>query len=425
MGPSNGEVKLGNLLVEGKTKKIFGIEGEPMLVLAEAKDHLTAFGGEKKHTLEGKAQVSNLTTCKIFEFLEKAGLPTHFIRQYGERGMIVRKCNMIPIEWVTRRVATGSFLKRHPKVSEGHVFTPLKLETFFKDDANNDPEWSIEEVGSGALTVEGTTITPEMVDEMLLLTRTVFEVLEKAWKSLDCQLIDMKIEFGFDVFSGKILLADVIDNDSWRLWPSGDPRLMKDKQVYRDASDITPAKLKEILNNYQWVSDKLDGFLRPPVGRVVIFSGSPDDGEHVNKIIKASQFFGIKNCISRISSAHKATKNTLDILATYEADGVPTVLIAVAGRSNGLGPVLAGNTILPVINCPPIKAQDYGTEDVWSSLRLPSGLGCTTSIDTGNAALAAAKILALHDHVVWSKLRVSQCLNQIRLIHADAAASTP
>lgn len=53
-------------------------------------------------------------------------------------------------------------------------------------------------------------------------------------------------------------------------------------------------------------------------------------------------------------------------------DGIPTVFVAVAGRSNGLGPVMSGNTAYPVINCPPLT-PDWGAQDVWSSLRLPSG----------------------------------------------------
>ena len=55
------------------------------------------------------------------------------------------------------------------------------------------------------------------------------------------------------------------------------------------------------------------------------------------------------------------------------------VLIAVAGRSNGLGPVLSGNTPFPVINCPPVKPENV-PQDIWSSLNVPSGELCYCTI---------------------------------------------
>ena len=70
-----------------------------------------------------------------------------------------------------------------------------------------------------------------------------FEILEKAWKKFDVDLIDMKIEVGINQ-NKEIVIADVIDNDSWRIWPNGDPKKQLDKQSFRDGEKLTDVQRK-------------------------------------------------------------------------------------------------------------------------------------------------------------------------------------
>lgn len=416
MGEVSG-FKLGSLVIEGKTKRVYNIKDNNDDVIIISKDRITAGDGVKSHELKGKAEISTQTNAKVFEFLNSVGIKTSFVRTVDPKTFLAKKCEMIPIEWVTRRLATGSFLKRNPGVKEGYRFRPPLEETFFKDDANHDPQWSDEQIISTEFKPNGVLITRREVNIMRRMAITVFEVLERAWASRNCALVDMKIEFGIDS-KGEILVSDIIDSDSWRLWPSGDRRLMKDKQVYRELAEVTQADLDKIKSNFQWISDQLDYFKLESKGLVAIIMGSPTDTEHCTKIKKQCEALGL-NSEMRVCSAHKSTEETLKLVAEYEDNGKDVVFVAVAGRSNGLGPVISGNTAYPVINAPP--PSDKLTQDVWSSLSVPSGLGCTTVVYPEAAALAAAQIHALKDHFIWSKLRARALNNDISLKKADLA----
>lgn len=172
-------MKLGDLIIEGKTKQVFDLPSQPGHCILISKDRITAGDGVKSHALEGKAKISNKTNAKVFEILNKvgkfiftliilfsyillfihfSGLKTAFVKTSSENSFIAKKCAMIPIEWVTRRVATGSFLRRHTGVPEGYRFYPPKHETFFKDDANHDPQWSEEQIISAKFKFNGRLI---------------------------------------------------------------------------------------------------------------------------------------------------------------------------------------------------------------------------------------------------------------------------
>lgn len=417
-----GGYKLGKVIIEGKTKAVHDLPNNAGLCLLLNKDRITAGDGVKKHDLAGKAAISNSTNAKVFSILNAAGLKTAYVAQASSTAFVSRKCEMIPIEWVTRRLATGSFCKRYPSVKEGYRFSPPKQETFFKDDANHDPQWTEDEIISANFVFNGRKIGRSEVDIMRETTIVVFEILEKAWAYRECALIDMKIEFGIDE-QGQILLADVIDSDSWRLWPSGDKRLMVDKQVYRNLTTVTQDDLETVKRNFEWVSEQLDHIVPPNDNLVVILMGSPSDKEHCEKIAKHCKSLGL-NTELRVTSAHKSTQDTIQIVREYESLFNNLVFIAVAGRSNGLGPVLSGNTTYPVINCPPVKSDNINI-DIWSSLNVPSGLGCGTVIYPESAALNAAQILGIGNYSIWAKLRVKQLTNIVTLKQADELIRGP
>jgi len=130
---------------------------------------------------------------------------------------------------------------------------------------------------------------------------------------------------------------------------------------------------------------------------VVIFMGSKSDMPHVEKIMKALASFGLSYELG-IASAHKSVAHLLALIEKFEADPAPKVYISVAGRSNALSGMLDCNVVAPVIACPPYS-DTFGGADIYSSLRMPSGVAPAVVLEPGNAALLAAKILGKREQV--------------------------
>ena len=240
--------EFGPLLAEGKTKQIYAYPGDDSLAFMVSKDQITAGDGTRRNELAGKSRWSTITTANVFRLLNEENIDTHFVEQINDVTLLIRRCNMLPIEWVMRRIATGSYLKRHPEVSEGTRFDPVLVETFLKDDERHDPQIWEEDIISDGLAGQ-----PE-IEWMRDQGRRVFETLERAWATVDVTLVDLKIEFGRDP-QERLLVADVIDNDSWRIWPGGDKNRMLDKQVYRNLQNVTPADLQQVADRYALVAD--------------------------------------------------------------------------------------------------------------------------------------------------------------------------
>ena len=149
--------------------------------------------------------------------------------------------------------------------------------------------------------------------------------------------------------------------------------------------------------------------------KVIIIMGSKADLEWSKKIAEASEKLGLEP-VMRIASAHKVPLKCLEIIKEYEKENV--VFITVAGRSNALSGFCDAQTHCPVIACPPYADKFAGT-DVYSSLRMPSGVAPMVVLEPDNAALAAAKIFAISNELICNKIKNFQEINRNKLIEDD------
>ena len=410
---------VGPFVTEGKTKTIHLLKAGSDLVVVNSKDDITAGDGAKHDVIPDKGRLANATTCNVFRLLKTCGLPVAFVEQEGPTSFIAPKCSMLPYEVVVRREAHGSYLKRNPHFAKGQLFPQAIVEFYLKTKDKNwkgkpliadDPFMQFAEDGkeirlfNPAKPLQGQepflVLSPSEVfsradeanffAEMRRVARQAFLVLEKAWQLEGGTLVDLKVEFGFDA-NGNLLLADVIDNDSWRVLEGG---AYIDKQVYREGG-----ALDDVAAKYRHVAE-VTGHFHVPRQRIILWRGSEKD-----KTDAFAEALGeLKDMMTVVTcSVHKEPVNAAGIFHRMVQEIPDTVVIAYIGRSNGAGPTLSAMSTVPVITVP-ASIKEF-PDDLWSSLRAPSAVPVMTVLDPANAVLAALQILSGRNPLLYAKVR--------------------
>lgn len=428
------------VLGEGKTKYILKDPTDPTAVIMEAKSDITAFDDpEYTQQFDTKAAYATTTTSRVFELLRDAGIPVAYREQITPISFRADKCEMIALEVVARRYAVGGYLERHPELKQDPPFrfSNLKVEIFLKTTAGGytDRHGVREELGLRAKKKEEDPLIVDphaelwqivhskkpswargirlgkvpadrvievifdidnkifRIKEMEEITRRVFLVLEKAWAMMGYRHIDFKIEFGLTA-DGRLVVADVIDNDSWRLLN----KFWEDfsKQAFRDGESLDKVERK-----YAIVADLIQRF-RIPEQVLVVWRGSDKD-----QWIMTSDFMDNVHGIDLAQvtlSGHKQTKKCLEMFDQIQTHYHSGVILATIGMSNGLGPILAAHTTWPVIGVP--TTADEFHDDVWSNLRLPSQTPMLVCLER-NGVRAALNILAQQNPFLYMRQQLA------------------
>ena len=229
-------------LYEGKAKKI--IKGPKKNTLIQIfKDDATAYNKKKHKIFKGKGVINNKISEYIMEFLKSKKIPTHFEKRLNDREQLIKKCQIIPIEFVVRNVVAGSIAKKLG-LKEGTKLKKPLLEYYYKEDSLDDPMISRDHVETFGWANRSEL---KKIDAMSL---KINYLLTNLFRKKNIILVDFKIEFGrLASNSKKIVLADEISPDSCRLWDIKSKQKL-DKDVFR-------RNLGSLMGAYEEVASRL------------------------------------------------------------------------------------------------------------------------------------------------------------------------
>ncbi len=219
-------------LYEGKAKKVYATD-DPDLVIVSYKDDATALDGLKKGTIVGKGVINNQMTNRLMARMEKAGIPTHFVKELSERETLVRKVSIVALEVIVRNLSAGHFASRYG-VKEGIVFPEPTIEFSYKNDELHDPLLNA---------YHAVALGLASWKEIELIKRYAFAVntaLKAFWADCGVTLVDFKLEFG-KTAQGQIVLADEISPDTCRLWDAKTGEKLDKDRFRRDMGGVEDA----------------------------------------------------------------------------------------------------------------------------------------------------------------------------------------
>lgn len=229
------------MIYEGKAKQVFRTDN-PDLYVVYFKDDATAFNGQKRGTIADKGVLNNKISAFFFQLLARQGVPSHFVELIGEREMLVKKLQIIPVEVVVRNIAAGSLAKRLG-LAEGTALPVTVLEYYYKSDELGDP--LINDYHIAALNLA----TPQQMQQISQVALRVNQILQQFLADRKIILVDYKLEFG--LHNGEILLGDEISPDTCRFWDAETREKLDKDRFRRDLGSVEEA--------YQEVYRRLTG----------------------------------------------------------------------------------------------------------------------------------------------------------------------
>ena len=215
-------------ILQGKVKSVYNTE-DAEKVLIEFHDKVTAWNGKHVEYPPEKGATCCLISALLFELLEKRGIKTHYLELPSLNKMICRMLTIVPLEVICRNIAAGSIVKT-TTLQEGTLIQPPIVEFFLKDDSKDDP----------LLTPDRVRLMGHDPEPLIERTTEINHELQSLFTLLGIDLVDFKLEFGYDVH-GDLFLADELSPDNMRLWKRGTKERF-DKDLFRkDEGDIVEA----------------------------------------------------------------------------------------------------------------------------------------------------------------------------------------